>query len=272
MSISGARIGINVGFLFTDRPLEDRFRAAADLGCPLVEFPWLPATPREVAAAVGRTGVDVVLMNVDAGDLALGWRGFAHLPDSRAAWRRAFTEALHLAADVGAQRLNVLAGAADPALPTEVQLGCLRGNLRWAAEQATTARVQIVVEHLNTAENPGYLLAQPGELVAFLADLDGAVLAELDVHHLVLSGADLPTAVTSFAGRVGHVQLADEPGRGAPGTGTLPWPRILAALERSGYTGPWMLEFRPPPGEDATSIRTAVETLTAAGRSEGERA
>jgi hydroxypyruvate isomerase len=47
---------------------------------------------------------------------------------------------------------------------------------------------------------------------------------------------------------IGHVQVADDPGRGAPGTGRAPVSEWLAALADSGYEGVVGLEYLEVPG------------------------
>jgi hydroxypyruvate isomerase len=66
-----------------------------------------------------------------------------------------------------------------------------------------------------------------------------------DLFHLANNGDDVDAAIATYADRVAHVQIADAPGRGEPGSGDLPLDRWLAELERSGYTGYVGLEYKP---------------------------
>jgi hydroxypyruvate isomerase len=253
-------VGVNLGFLFTELPLPSRFRAAVDSGCPLVELPW-PEDAAAVMSHAARVDAQVVLLNVDAGDLGVGWRGYAHLPPLRGLWRNAFLEAAGIARDVGIPRLNVLAGIADRTVPATEQLDCLAENLAWATDQLSGTGIGVVVEQLNEAENPGYLLSDPAALRSFLERLGGGVRAQLDIHHLTHAGGDLAQTIALFDGLIGHVQVSDQPGRSAPGTGELDWPRTLSSFAGAGYRGPWMLEYQAAAGESFTSVPEAVAVL-----------
>lgn len=240
-----SRLAANVAWLFPGLAWLDRFAAARDAGFAAVEFPW-PEDPSATARAVLDTGLRVVLLNVDAGDLATGERGWPNDPSRREAWRAAFTEALDLAADVGCPSVNVLAGNrvahADPA----DQLACLEDNLAWACDRASARGVIVVTELMNRRENPDYLLVEWDDcerLLQRLAPLGWRI--QLDTHHLALTVHDVPAAIRRAAGLIGHLQVSDEPGRHEPGTGGLDWPEIGRALADAGYAGPVALEYVP---------------------------
>jgi hydroxypyruvate isomerase len=240
-----ARFAANVAWLFADRPWVDRFAAAADAGFARVEFPW-PDDPTATADAVRAAGLAVALLNMPAGDLDAGERGWPNDADRADEWRGAFLTALELAAAVGCPTVNVLAGNDTRAASRERQLTCLEENLRWALTGAAEAGVTLVTELLNRRENPDYLLATLDD-AAQLLDRIGPLgwKLQLDTHHLGLSVDDVAAAIRSAAGHIGHVQVADVPGRHEPGTGSLDWPAIGAALRDAGYGGPIGLEYRP---------------------------
>jgi hydroxypyruvate isomerase len=66
-----------------------------------------------------------------------------------------------------------------------------------------------------------------------------------DLYHLAVNGDDVDKAIAEHTARVAHVQIADNPGRNEPGTGTLPLDEQLAALEANGYRGWVGLEYKP---------------------------
>ena len=240
------RFAANVAWLFTEMPWRDRFAAARAAGFASVEFPW-PDDAEETAAAVRNAGLTVALLNVDAGDLAAGERGWANDPVRVAEWRAAFDRALDLAARVGCPTLNVLAGNGVRTATEAEQRACLEANLRWALPRAALVGVTIVTELLNRRENPTYLLSTLDEaepLLERLASLGWKL--QLDAWHVGVSGADVPATLRRAGAHIGHIQGADVPGRHQPGTGSLDWGAIRTALEDASYGGPIGLEYEPP--------------------------
>jgi hydroxypyruvate isomerase len=244
-----ARFAANVAWLFADRPWANRFAAAADAGFAQVEFPW-PDDPAATADAVRDAGLAVALLNMPAGDLDAGERGWPNDAERVAEWRDAFLRGLELAATVGCPTVNVLAGNDVRGVPSLArQLACFEANLRWALPLAAGAGVTLVTELLNRRENPGYLLATLDDAAPLLHHIGPAGWKlQLDTHHLGLTVDDVASVIRRAAGHIGHVQVADVPGRHEPGTGSLDWPAIGAALRQAGYAGPIGLEYRPLTG------------------------
>ena len=239
------RFAANVAWLFTERPWLDRFAAARDAGFATVEFPW-PDDPGATAEAVRAAGVRVALLNAPAGGLEAGERGWPNDPRRVDEWRDAFASALELAVDLACPTINVLAGNQVAHVSQADQLACLEANLRWALDEAGPAGVAVVTELLNREENPDYLLVTLDDADPLLEHLapPGWKL-QLDTWHLGLTEPDVPAAIRRAGRHIGHVQAADVPGRQEPGTGSLDWAAITAALRDVGYRGAIGLEYRP---------------------------
>jgi hydroxypyruvate isomerase len=238
------RLAANVAWLFADHPWLDRFAAARDAGFAAVEFPW-PDDRAATADAVRAAGLRIAMLNMPAGDLAAGERGWTNDPARIDLWRDAFDEALRLATELWCPTVNVLAGNRVDA-PLDDQLACLEDNLRWALPRAVGRGVTLVTELLNRPENPDYLLVKLDDvdpLLERLAPLGWRL--QLDTWHLGLTEPDVPAAIRRAGRRIGHVQVADVPGRHEPGTGNLDWDAITAALADAAYRGPIGLEFIP---------------------------
>ncbi|HJP71299.1 MAG TPA: TIM barrel protein [Candidatus Limnocylindria bacterium] len=239
------RLAANVAWLFTEHAWLDRFAVARDAGFTQVEFPW-PEDALATADAVRASGVGVALLNMPAGDLAAGERGWPNDPSRVGEWRIAFTDALELAGSVRCPTVNVLAGNRLAGLSDDEQLECLEDNLFWALPRAADAGVTLVTELLNRGENPEYLLvtltdAEP--LLDALRPLGWRL--QLDTWHLGLTVDDVPAAIRRAGVDIGHLQIADVPGRHEPGTGSLDWDAIRAALDDAAYAGSIGLEFTP---------------------------
>lgn len=241
------RFSANLSFLFKDAPFDERFARAAGAGFGGVEFMWPGLDQLDaVARAVQETGVEVALFNFDAGDMAAGDRGLAGDPDRRAQFRDNVPVALELAARIGCPRLNALVGVQRVGLALEAQLEVARENVAWAAEQAQAQGATIMIEPVNSQQNGPYLLDTTAKAISFL-DSVGAdnVALQYDVYHMQRMEGNLAETIQRLLPRIGHVQIADPPGRGEPGTGEVSYGYVLSLLERSGYGGWVGLEYNP---------------------------
>jgi hydroxypyruvate isomerase len=242
------RFAVNVGFLYAELPWAERFEAARDDGFEAVESAW-PADPAAFVGEVRRTGLRVALLNVFAGDLDAGERGHANDPAAVERWRGDFEAAIRLAGEVRCPTLNVLAGNDVAGVDRAAQLACLDANLRWALPRARAAGRTLVVEMLNPTDTPAYLAASLDAALAIVEPLAPLGLRfQLDTYHAGRLGLDVAATLRRLAPLVGHVQLADVPGRGEPGTGSIPWPAFFDALADVAYEGTVGLEYRPAAG------------------------
>lgn len=239
-------LAANLGFLFTEVPYLERLGAARAAGFDAVESAWPSVAIDDVVAASRSAGVRFVLLNAPAGDLARGERGRANDPDAVAAWRTDVVRALEAADRLGCPTINVLAGNGLDGVPEQVQRDTLDANLDWALERAAAAGRRLVVELLNRHETPRYLVT---DLAAAdrLLDAHGAagLRLQLDAYHVARNGLDPAAVARRYAGRIGHAQVADAPGRHEPGSGAIDWPAFLGALGIAGYDGPIGLEYEP---------------------------
>ena len=241
------RFSANLSFLFKEVPFAKRFARARDAGFEGVEFMW-PGSDEVpgVERAVAENGLEVALFNFDAGDMAAGDRGLLSDPDRQHAFRENVPVALELADTLGCMRLNALVGLRLPEIELEAQLELARQNVAWAAEQAQAQGASIMIEAVNKYENGPYLLDTTAKAVNFL-DTVGAdnVALQYDVYHMQRMEGNLSDTISRLQSRIGHVQIADPPARGEPGTGEINYRYILDLLERIGYAGWVGLEYNP---------------------------
>ncbi|RCG24992.1 hydroxypyruvate isomerase [Sphaerisporangium album] len=251
--MSAPRFDVNLSILFTELPLLARPAAAADAGFDAVELWWPFDRPDPsdgeldaLRRAIQDAGVRLVALNFDAGDMAAGDRGLVSRPDGEARFLANVDVAAGFAGSLGCRALNALYGNRVPGLGDEAQRDLALANLSVAAAAAARAGATVVVEALNSYENPDYPITSSAAALE-LADRTGApnVAFLADLYHLHRMGEDVLTLIDSAAGRFGHVQIADDPGRGAPGSGVMPYDEIFRRLDASGYAGHVGLEFRP---------------------------
>jgi hydroxypyruvate isomerase len=233
--------------LFRELPYLERPRAAARAGFVLVETWWPPdGLAERWADEVSALPLSVAAINAYGGDLNAGERGFLNVPERRGDVVDSFREALTLAERCGAPRVNVLVGRDVPGTERDEQLAVAAAALAECAALAEPALITVLVEPINEVDVPGYLVATPAAAIE-LIDAVGSVSVRLlyDAYHVARSGLDPCQNVLPLVPAIDHVQYADSPGRGAPGTGTVDLRAFVRALEDAGYTGAIGLEFDP---------------------------
>lgn len=231
--------------LWTELPTLDRAAAAARAGFEWVEIPF----PYDLDAAalrreLVRQGLWLALMACPPPNYTGGARGFAAEPGGEARFRRDFARALRYAELLRPRALQILSG---PAEGPDAR-AALRENLAWAAEAARGLRLTVEPE-----AGEGHALGGLDEAAALLDDIGASNLGlQFDAAHAQALSGDALAAWVAHGRRAGHVQFADWPGRGAPGTGRLDLAAFFAAVDASGYSGPVGAEYRPDGPTEAT--------------------
>jgi len=241
------RWSAHLSMLFTEEEPLDRPAAARAAGFDCVESWWPPAGDLVAwVAAVRAQDLEVACLNADGGDISAGERGFCNLPERDADTFGAVRAALALAVEVGAPAINVLAGREVPSRPRDIQLAHAAEVLRECGRLAAASGRIVVVEPINSIDVPGYLVPTPDD-VARLLEVGGhdAVRMLYDAYHAAQEGGDPVRDVGRYADVIGHVQYADHPGRGAPGTGEIDVVAFVESLDAAGYRGAVGLEFAP---------------------------
>lgn len=237
----------NLSMLFKEVDFTDRFGRAAEAGFAAVEF-WWPSGEDlgGVEAAVKEAGLQVALFNFDAGDMPAGDRGLLSDPERHQEFRDNVPVALELARSLECPRLNALVGLEIEGVDTAEQLELARESVRWAADQAAEHDIDVMIEAVNTFENGPYLLATTNAAADFVEQVGREnVKLQYDAYHMQRMEGNVVATLRERIGRIGHIQVADSPDRGEPGTGELNYRYIFAALEELPYEGWVGLEYKP---------------------------
>jgi len=255
------KIAANLSLLFSELPLAERVLAARVAGFDGVEiqFPYeLPAVL--LKGLLDRAGLPLVLINLPAGDLMQGGAGLAAVPERQAEFEAALQEALTYALMVRPACVNVLPGRLAEGVAREEALETLEHNLWMAAEAFDMLGIRVLCEAINPLDMPGFLINSAADLAALLERVNHPnCQGQLDFYHMARQGLDLTGCVEQLRGRIGHVQFADCPGRGAPGSGEVDFSSALQALQASGYTGWLGAEYKPGEAGTAASLGWLAE-------------
>ena len=238
------KLAANLSTLFPQLDFLDRFAAAARAGFRYVEYQFPYAWKADELARRARdANLQVVLHNLPAGDFAKGERGIACLPGREREFRDSLENAIAYAKAVDCPRLNCLAGLA-PA--DERHFAVLVENVRYAARRLGEAGLQLTLEAINTRSVPGFFLSRSAQAIEVLnAAGEGNAYLQYDFFHMQIMEGDLAATVERLLGRIGHIQLADVPGRHEPGTGEVNFAFLLRHLDALGYSGWVGCEYNP---------------------------
>jgi hydroxypyruvate isomerase len=241
------RFAANLTMLFTEVPFLDRFERAARAGFTAVEFLFPYGEDLgDIRRRLDDQGLQLVLHNLPAGDWAGGERGIGCLPDRTAEFRDGVERAIDAALRLGAPQLNCLAGKAPAGADPQRLHETLVANVAHAAARLKQAGLRLLIEPINTFDIPGFFLNRTSQAARVLdeAGADNAFI-QYDIYHAQRMEGELAATIEGYLPRIGHVQLADNPGRHEPGTGEIHYPFLFAHLDRLGYRGWIGCEYKP---------------------------
>ena len=260
MRTYGLRFDVNCSILFTELPLAERAAAAEAAGFDGVEFwwPWAGMAPGDAEGdafvrSILDAGVELVSLNFHAGDMAAGERGILSHPGRAGEFREHIAACVEIAARTGCARLNAPYGLRAAGVDHDTQDAVAVDNLRLAAEAAGKVGASVLVEAINSVDIPGFPVDTSARAMAVIEQVGAPNVGFLaDLYHLAKMGEDVAEVLTRYRDAIMHVQVADPPGRGAPGTGTLDFEPAFAALARDGYAGWVGLEYAPASPSEST--------------------
>lgn len=237
----------HIGYLFTELPLLQRVEAAAAYGFSAIDISDPLRFPlgalKDAAVTAGIPFWQTTTSFSGSGPPAVGMAALAGLESPFA---EDCEQILRAAKLIGARWVHVMAGCPQPEVEAGRTFDVYCENLRRASRLFGDHGIGVLVEQINAIDLPGYYvteLAQAIDILDHLADPNISVL--FDTYNVSRSGLDLVRALALAKGHIGHVQLADAPGRHEPGTGTIEFSTFLEALSASGYDGRVACEYHP---------------------------
>ena len=249
------KFAANLSMMYTEHAFLDRYAAAAADGYAGVEcmFPY-EAPAAFVRERMDAAGVTQVLFNAPPGVAARGDRGLAAQPGRQAEFQAGIEQALAYATALACPNVHVMAGLVAPGASREAMLDCYRENLDWAARQARSAGVTLLIEPINTRDIPGYFLNRQDEAHAVAQAVNAPNLkVQMDLYHCQIVEGDVSMKLRQYlpTGRVGHLQIAGVPLRQEPDCGELDYGWIFEVLRELQYGGWIGCEYRPAAGTSA---------------------
>ncbi|MGC1208777.1 MAG: TIM barrel protein [Ornithinimicrobium sp.] len=246
---------VNCSIMFTELPLLERPAAVKAAGFDAVEFwwPFSEAVPADADVdafvnAVRDAGVQLSGLNFFAGDMPGGDRGLLSWPQRKPEFIDNIDVTVGIGERLGCTAFNALYGNRIDGVHAQQQDEVGTENLVRAAAAAATIGGTVLVEPVSGAVHYPLLTAADAieaidRAQAFGAGDNIGLLA--DLYHLAVNGDDVDAVIADYIARIAHVQIADAPGRGEPGTGDLPLQAQMSALQEGGYDGWVGLEYKP---------------------------
>lgn len=247
------RFSANLSFLYAELEFLDRFAAAARDGFKAVEYvePYAFAV-EDIAAALKDNGLTQALFNLPPGNWSAGERGIGCHADRVAEFEAGIATAIRYGTALGCNKINCLAGIASAGTSADERDAVLVTNLKFAAPRLADAGIKLLLEPINLRDIPGFHVSTTYHAERIL-DAVGSdnLFIQYDIYHTQVMQGDLLPTYARLKDRIGHVQIADNPGRNEPGTGEINYPFVLSELDRLGYDGWIGCEYKPKAGTSA---------------------
>lgn len=241
------RFCANITMLYAEHDFLDRFAAARADGFEAIEymFPY-PFSKEQLVEALDRNGLVQVLHNLPAGNWDAGERGIACHPDRVGEFRDGVGRAIEYATALRCPLVNCLVGIPPAGADPERVRRTVVDNLAFAARELERAGIKLLVEPVNSFDIPGFWINTPDQAVSVMDEVEsGNLFLQYDLYHQQRMAGELLGTYRRLKDYIAHIQVADNPGRGEPGTGEINYPFLFDALDRDGYSGWIGCEYRP---------------------------
>jgi hydroxypyruvate isomerase len=240
------KFAANLTMLFNEVPFFERFAAAAQAGFKAVEFMFpYDFETSAISDALQSNNLTLVLHNLPAGNWAGGERGIACAPDRITEFRDGVAKAIIYAQALNCPQLNCLAGIVWPGHEATAR-ATLVENIRFAADALQKAGLTLLLEPVNTQDIPGFFINRSNQALAIIKEVAAPNLKlQYDIYHSQIMEGNLACTIETNFAQIGHIQLADNPGRHEPGTGEINYHYLFKKLDELGYTGWVGCEYKP---------------------------
>ncbi|OFX11982.1 MAG: hydroxypyruvate isomerase [Alphaproteobacteria bacterium RIFOXYD12_FULL_60_8] len=246
------RLSANLSTLFTELPFEQRFAAAASVGFKGVEFA-LPAPydqdMGQLGDLVAANGLTLAVMDAPGGPEG---EGIAAVAGRETEFHEAFEQALEWADFLDCKRVNIPVGLVPDEDDYDKAFQVLTGNLSFAARQAKSQGIKVLIEPLNPLDHPGVFLTRPDDALTLLDEVEATNLFILfDVYHAQRTQGGLSDFIEMAITQVAHIRLAGVPLHDEPDGGEINTPYLMSLLDSHGYDGWVGCSYHPRSGTRA---------------------
>ncbi len=241
------KLNANLSMMFGEYDFLDRFDAAAKAGFKGVEFLFPYAFDKsQLAERLEKNKLAMVLFNMPPGDWDAGDRGMACDPGRSGEFQDNVCKAIDYAVALNCKQLHCMAGLKPRGVGEEKMREAYIANLRFAGKELAKHGITLLIEAINTRDIAGFYLNYSAQAFDIMHYANVANLAfQYDIYHMQIMEGDLAPTIEKNLSKIGHMQLADTPGRHEPGSGEINYPFLFDFIDRIGYQGWIGCEYRP---------------------------
>lgn len=237
----------NLTTMFNEADFLERFEGASKAGFKYVEFMFPYDWDKKlVAEKLDKYGLKVVLHNFPAGDWAKGERGITCLPDRVAEFQSNVAKAIEYSEALRCSRLNCMIGLTpNGSTPEKIRQTCVN-NLKFAAAALEKKNIRLLIEPINNIDMPGNYLIHTQQALDIIKEVNHPdIWLQYDIYHAQMLEGNLTKSIRDNIQKIGHIQLADVPGRHEPGTGEINFTNLFRFIDETGYNGLIGCEYKP---------------------------
>jgi len=247
------KFSANLTMMFNEVEFLDRFERASKAGFKAVEymFPY-EWSKEQLAGLLESNNLEQVLFNLPAGNWAGGERGIACIPGREGEFQDGVGKSIEYAKTLQCPVLNCLVGLTPNGVAPDKVRETIIKNSRFAADALANEGIKLLLEALNNKDIPGFYLVGSKQTIELIEEIDHPnVSFQYDIYHMQRMEGELTASITNLADKIGHIQLADNPGRHEPGTGEINFTNLFKAIDESGYQGWIGCEYIPATDTEA---------------------
>jgi hydroxypyruvate isomerase len=210
----------------------------------------------EIASVCQELNVTVNDIVVNSPDGSIG--GFLTKPEDREKYLDRLSETIEIAHKLGCNKLITCTGNEISGKSFQQQFDSIVETLSKAADIASKGKITLVLEALNShVDHAGYFLVSSKTGFDIIKKVNSPNLKLLyDVYHMQIMEGNHISTIQQNSNLIGHYHSAGVPGRNEIYKGEINYLPILEAIDKSGYTGFFGLEYWPTEEESLSLTKT----------------
>jgi len=249
------KFNANITFMFREYPLVERFDAAKKAGFSAVEIlsPEDVSIP-ELVMAAKKAEIDIVLCNAPIGDFLAGGPGLSAVPGREEEFREKFELIVSMASAISCPVIHIGPSRLVEGALRSSYIDTLVDNVCYASDIVKDKDIVLSLEPLNSNDMPDIFLSKIKDTLNILDSVGcDNVKLQFDIYHMFQMEKNMMALLEQHIDRIAHIQFADSPGRGQPGTGDIDFDDVFSLIDSLDYNG-WVGAEYMPQGSSIDSL------------------